>query len=215
MAFTKITNVDTANKGVVGLPDTPGLSTAAMQAKFDELATDVIIPKHNSLIDELEATTAAASIGSVNTTHASGANVQTLIADLDTFLYGYVGLEKTSIISYVDGKDSAMKTYVDNNVLALSNRIDAQDTDIANALSIANVALFNSQLADGKADDALNKANNAESVAESAEHDALTALQGVTTIMALIQLLLGHVYVNTENDDRLNCENGDRILMDY
>ena len=63
MPFTKIDNTDLVNKGVIGLPDTPGLSTAAMQAKLEETARDVIIPKHNGLIDELEDHTAAADLG--------------------------------------------------------------------------------------------------------------------------------------------------------
>ena len=215
MAFTKIANVDTANKGVVGLPDTPGLSTHDMQAKFDELATDVIIPKHNSLIDELEATTAAESIGAVSTNHASGANVQSLIASLDTNLYDYVDTKDASMKSYVDGKDYTMKTYVDNNVLALSSRMDGQDVDIANALRISNIALYNSQVADSKADNAGNTANTANGTAQQAEHDALTALQGLQTIMELIEKLLGDIFLDTESEDRLCCENGDRLIMDY
>lgn len=55
MAFTKITEADMMNKGVVGLPDTPNLSTSEMQQKFDEIATDVIVPKFNNLVDELDA----------------------------------------------------------------------------------------------------------------------------------------------------------------
>ena len=55
MSFTKITSADTTNKGVVGLPDEPGLSCTEMQEKFDELALDVIIPKFNGLVDELDA----------------------------------------------------------------------------------------------------------------------------------------------------------------
>lgn len=66
MAFTKITAEDIANKGVVGLPDTPNLSTQAMEEKFDELALDVLMPKHNDLIDELEAKEAAENIGAVD-----------------------------------------------------------------------------------------------------------------------------------------------------
>ena len=52
--FTKITSADLQDKGVVGLPDTPALSTTAMQEKFDEIAVDVIVPKFNNLVDELE-----------------------------------------------------------------------------------------------------------------------------------------------------------------
>ena len=53
MAFEKITDTSLANKGVTGLPDVPGLSTAEMQAKFDELSRDVIIPKLNEIVDGL------------------------------------------------------------------------------------------------------------------------------------------------------------------
>ena len=66
MSFTKIVAGDLTNKGVRGLPDTPNLSTTDMQDKFEEVSVDVIIPKHNGLIDELEADTAAASLGAVD-----------------------------------------------------------------------------------------------------------------------------------------------------
>lgn len=54
MSFTKITEGDLANKGVTGLADTPNLSTMEMQAKFDELSKDVIVPKFNELSEELD-----------------------------------------------------------------------------------------------------------------------------------------------------------------
>lgn len=54
MAFTKITSADLADKGVIGLPDTPELSTTEMQEKFDEIAIDVLVPAHNTLVDELD-----------------------------------------------------------------------------------------------------------------------------------------------------------------
>lgn len=49
----KITETDLSGKGVVGLADTPRLTTEQMQAKFDEIATDVVVPKFNSLVDKL------------------------------------------------------------------------------------------------------------------------------------------------------------------
>lgn len=63
MAFDKITADDTNGKGVVGLPDTPQLDTTSMQKKFDELATDVIIPKFNKLVDDLNGEEGASSTG--------------------------------------------------------------------------------------------------------------------------------------------------------
>ena len=52
-SLTKITAGDLVGVGVIGLPDTPNLDTASMQGKFEETARDVIIPKLNSVIDEL------------------------------------------------------------------------------------------------------------------------------------------------------------------
>ena len=79
MALTKILPADLTGKGVVGLPDTPGLSTTEMQEKFDEIANDVIVPKHNSLVDDLEATTGAANLGALSST-GTASNIQ---AELD------------------------------------------------------------------------------------------------------------------------------------
>lgn len=53
MAFEKITEEDLSGIGVIGLPDTPGLSTEEMQEKFEETARKVIIPKFNEAMDEL------------------------------------------------------------------------------------------------------------------------------------------------------------------
>ena len=79
MAFTKITDADLQNKGVIGLPDTPGLSTTEMQEKFDEIALDVLAPKHNGLVDELNDSTAAGNMGAIN---AQG-TASTVQAELD------------------------------------------------------------------------------------------------------------------------------------
>ena len=63
MAFTKITDGDLKDKGVIGLPDTPGLSTSEMQAKFEQTAREVIVPMFNQLVDELLGPSAASQIG--------------------------------------------------------------------------------------------------------------------------------------------------------
>lgn len=46
----KISSADRSGKGVTGLPDTPGLSTADMQARFDSLG-NLSIDKFNALVD--------------------------------------------------------------------------------------------------------------------------------------------------------------------
>lgn len=53
MSYKKIEGSDLLNKGVIGLPDTPGLSKEDMQSKLEEIARAVIIPAFNALIDSL------------------------------------------------------------------------------------------------------------------------------------------------------------------
>ena len=113
MALTKITQADVNDKGVIGLPDTPNLSTQAMQEKFDEIALDVIIPKHNGLIDELEAGTAAASIGAKK--NGEDTTVQDILDDMsvagytkaetDVLLNGKVDKEEGKVLSTNDFTD--------------------------------------------------------------------------------------------------------------
>lgn len=105
MAFTKIGSADTADKGVVGMPDKPDLTTLQMQNKLDELALSVIIPKHNALIDELEAGTAGASIGVKN-----GTEDTTLQSRLDAIAAG--GYTKTEADEKFLAIDDAAETYL-------------------------------------------------------------------------------------------------------
>ena len=62
----KILDSDLTGKGVIGLPDTPGLPAEEMQRKFEETAREVIIPKFNALVDELSAEDAAGKVGAVS-----------------------------------------------------------------------------------------------------------------------------------------------------
>lgn len=109
MAFTKILPADLTGKGVVGLPDTPGLSTTEMQEKFDEIANDVLVPKHNSLIDELEDSTAAASLGAVD---ADG-NASTIQTEIDNIKAG--GYTKDEADDKFLAKIDAASTYLSQN----------------------------------------------------------------------------------------------------
>ena len=44
-----VTEAQLAGTGVIGLADTPGLSVAEMQEKFEETARKLIIPRFNAL----------------------------------------------------------------------------------------------------------------------------------------------------------------------
>lgn len=65
---TNITPIDPdelIGKGVTGLPDSPELSTLAMQQKFDELSIDIIIPHINGMCEEID----DAIDGAIETAH--------------------------------------------------------------------------------------------------------------------------------------------------
>lgn len=53
MAYKKITEADLLGIGLIGIPDTPGLSTEEMQEKFEETARKVIIPTFNRFVDDV------------------------------------------------------------------------------------------------------------------------------------------------------------------
>ena len=135
MAFTRIDKADYNGKGVIGLPDAPQLSTNAMQEKFEEISLDVIIPKHNTLIDELESATGASNIGTKN------GNVQSEIDAFDGKVAGF------------NGDISQLKsdmTQAQGDIATLQSGVNTNKTDIA-ALQSDNTT--------NKADIATNKAN--------------------------------------------------------
>jgi hypothetical protein len=78
VAFTKITDEDLQNKGVIGLPDTPGLSTSEMQAKFEQTAREVIVPKFNQLVDDLSNPSAASQIGAAGKNRTVQGHIENL-----------------------------------------------------------------------------------------------------------------------------------------
>lgn len=63
MAFEKISEEELEGVGVELLPDLPELAPDAMKAKFEETAKQLLAPKHNLLAQQLEAETAAGSLG--------------------------------------------------------------------------------------------------------------------------------------------------------
>lgn len=110
----KILPEDTNGKGVIGLPDVPGLTTQEMQERFDQLALEVIVPKFNELADALNGSGGAGSIGT-----SSGRTIEEEFEELD---------EKKADVSNVLTKDQteeytptgeynpATKKYVDDKV---------------------------------------------------------------------------------------------------
>ena len=108
MGFTKIENADLTNIGVIGLPDIPGLSTAAMQAKLEETSRSVVIPKHNGLIDELEDVTASENIGMTPPTGRTGTTIKTV---MDSISNDLANLESGAVTDAFNTIESGGQTF--------------------------------------------------------------------------------------------------------
>lgn len=98
MSFTKVTAPSLTVANITALADRPALTAAALKAKFDEAGGDLLVyltdlsGEVNDLIDELEAATAAASMGAAEvwTEDASAANVQAKLVALKAYIDGLV-----------------------------------------------------------------------------------------------------------------------------
>lgn len=129
MAYTKITSEDTSGKGVIGIPDTPALTTTAMQEKFDEIALDVLVPKHNALIEELESTESGKGADAIGfDTGTSGITAETAGAALRALKGELADKATTADVLTKDNAaeftptgqyNPATKKYVDDTVVAI------------------------------------------------------------------------------------------------
>ena len=101
----KILPSDLVNKGVIGLPDTPGLDTTQMQQKFDEIALDVIIPHYNDLVDDVtEALDEKADLSEVPTKTSDLTNDSGFITSVDVNAVSNIVVGETTITA--SGEDT-------------------------------------------------------------------------------------------------------------
>lgn len=84
MSFTKITEQELNSRGATTLPNQPQIAAQALKQEFDAPAKEIVAPKFNNLIDELEATTAAASIGMTAPTGRTGNTIQAIVDDISS-----------------------------------------------------------------------------------------------------------------------------------
>lgn len=82
MAFAKITEEELAAVGVEQLDDRPVMASAAMKAKFEETAKQLLAPKFNALVEALNAATGAENLGAQALEGLSGTNVQAVLEAL-------------------------------------------------------------------------------------------------------------------------------------
>lgn len=131
MAFTKITQADLKSRGCTTLPNQPAISAQALKEEFDAPAKEIVAPKFNNLIDELEATTAAASLGASAPEGFTGDTIQLL---LDAIALAVKTLEASQVGATPPSGTSG------NNVQQLINNIQNEINNITEQIGELNTA---------------------------------------------------------------------------
>jgi len=122
MSFTRILPADLNSRGATTLPNQPTISSTALKQEFDAPAKEVVAPKFNNLITELEATTAAADIGGVAPTGRTGSKLQTILNSISSDL----GTAETAIASMAaDEHTHANKALLDTYTQTEADLADA------------------------------------------------------------------------------------------
>ena len=112
LEHAKITEKDLEGKGVVGMPDVPGLSSLDMQKKFEEIPRDVIIVKFNELVNWLlengvtkeDIQNVVVNAGAVTGVFGRRGEVRALKGDYTAEMVG-AAAEKHSVQHRKDGSD--------------------------------------------------------------------------------------------------------------
>lgn len=86
MGFTRISNASLNSRGATTLPNQPQISAAALKQEFDAPAKNVVAPAVNNLMDELEASTSANSLGAVAPAGRTGSTVQGVLNSISSDL---------------------------------------------------------------------------------------------------------------------------------
>lgn len=116
MSFTRIADQDFNGKGARSLPDQPTISASELKRVFDEDAREVVAPKVNTIVGELEANSAAASLGATAPSGRTGNTVQAVM---------------NSISSGVDAKSTITLSNVSTSGVRIATVIiDGASTDL-------------------------------------------------------------------------------------
>lgn len=92
MAFVKISEKELGEVGVELLDDQPALQPDVMKAKFEETAKQLLAPKFNTLVEQLEAETAAESLGAAvpeGMSEQTAKTVQAVLAALMAYIQAH------------------------------------------------------------------------------------------------------------------------------
>ena len=149
MAFTKITTTELNSRGATTLPNQPTISATALKQEFDAPAKQIVAPKFNNLVDELEANTAASSLGAVAPEGRTGATVQAVMNSVSSSLatieagvgpaieYAHTHENKDLLDTYTQTDEDIAQAIADDHThenKALLDTYTQSESDLADAV---------------------------------------------------------------------------------
>ena len=216
MAFNKITDADLVGKGVIGLPDTPNLSTTEMQNKFEETSRNVVIPKINEVIEGLNGSEVSNSSKAINPVSGNEESFQNTFNALKKYTDDEVTKERTKASDelkvHTDNKENPhvvtaeqvnayTKQVVDDK---LSDKVDKVEGKGLSTNDYDNSEKEKLADANSKKHEHSNK-----SVLDSITDTLLSALNRIATIFSTIT----GVTTSVVNDDTVIPTSG--AIVDY
>lgn len=152
MGFTKITNAELNSRGATRLPNQPTIGAQALKEEFDAPAKQIVAPKVNNLIDELEASTSAGNLGAVAPTGRTGTTVQGVINSVSSDL---ATLEANAGTAIADAHTHSNKALLDTYTQTESDLASAvaDDHTHSNKALLDTYTQTESDLASAVADD--------------------------------------------------------------
>lgn len=214
MAFTKITNQELNSRGATTLPNQPKISATALKQEFDAPAKNIVAPKFNNLIDELEATTGAASLGIVTPTGRTGETVQAVIDDIsDDLATLEAGVGPAIAEAHTHPNKELLDTYTQTEEALASAVADdhthANKSTLDKFSDVSGVPYYNGAPIAGSGEMAIDGSNAAADVTFSG---TFTAGDRRTGTFGTKSTVLGHANVASGN---YSCAMGEQNTASY
>lgn len=205
MAYSEITAADLLNKGVEGLPDTPGLTAAQMQQKFDEIAKDVIVPKFNAVVQKLNDPSGADDIQVTDPTTGTQNNLNDALGNIETenaanTLARHTHDNKATL----DDIDATVKAAYDRLVTLLGAITGIQSVLSSSTAELPDAKAVADAIATVQTEVSLNTAAR-HTHANKATLDDITALvkQGYDDLVTLLTGITGIETTLTNSNDKI------------
>ena len=218
MSFPTISNTELNAVGATTLPNQPseqGYSATQLKQKFDEPAKQLIAPKFNNLVSELQATTAANDIGAVTPPNrAAASTVQGVMNNISSDLDGAIGdIANLQVDEHTHTNKALLDTYAQTEA-DLAQAV-ADDHTHGNKALLDTYTQTNSDLADAVSNQHIHtNKTELDKIGESGGRPTYNGSDiGGTVNNAFNSIKVGAHTITASGNDSFELEAGSNVTM--